>query len=167
MGYLATHLRNVVEEKQVSPMDLEPGPIYDIRYKSETASKNRYIVVALNIYPYTGPKKDRLLHCLDMDAMSLIDVKRLAIKAEGVQKMDIDGRGTIFWEFNMPNGRKNREFYAKNISKFMNQVPNVYKTLKIGNMNTVKICNYDFTKVLDSATLKKFGLIQEDIDEVM
>ena len=160
MGYLATHLRMVKESTQVPPTTLEPGPIYDIRYKSETASKNRYIVVALNIYPYSGPKKDRLLHCLDMDAMSLIDVKRLTLKAEGLKRMeDID-----YYEFNMPEGRKNREFYAKNITKFMNQVPNVYKTLKIGNIGTVKVCNYDFERVLDNQTLRKYGLIQEDTE---
>ena len=50
---------------------------YDI--KVETA-KNRYLVVQLNIYPYTGTKQDKLLHCLDLDVISPVEMKKLVIR---------------------------------------------------------------------------------------
>ena len=65
MGYLVSHLRNIEETRNVNVMKIESGPIYDIRYKSETASKNRYLVVALNIYPYTGTKQDKFFYNIE------------------------------------------------------------------------------------------------------
>ena len=75
MGYLAQHLKNVVKKTTVTPKKITSGPINDIRYKSDTATKTRYLVLALNVYPYSGGADDKLLHCLDMDALPFRDVK--------------------------------------------------------------------------------------------
>ena len=61
MGYFSQHLRNIKRKTVVQPKSIESGPIYEIRYKSKTATKSRYLVMALNIYPYTGSEKDKLL----------------------------------------------------------------------------------------------------------
>ena len=162
MGYLVSHLRNVEDTRNVNVMKMESGPIYDIRYKSETASKNRYLVVALNIFPYTGTKQDKLLHCLDLDVISPVEMKKLVIQADGLKEMEIDSRGTTILELNVPDGRANREFYNKKIVRLMNQIPKCYKTLKLSNIQRVEICNYDYRSVLDPATLRRFGIFDED-----
>jgi len=162
MGYLVSHLRNIEDTRNVNVMKIESGPIYDIRYKSETASKNRYLVVALNIFPYTGTKEDKLLHCLDLDAISPVEMRKLVIQADGLKEMEIDTRGTTILELNVPDRRANLEFYNKKIVKLMSQIPNCYKTFRLSNIQRVEICNYDFRSVLDSATLKRFGIFDED-----
>ena len=74
MGYIAQHLKNVIRKTNVTPANIESGPVYEIRYRSDTASQTRYLVLSLNVYPYTGGLKDRLLHCLDMDSLPFRDV---------------------------------------------------------------------------------------------
>ena len=92
MGYLAQHLKNVVKKTTITPRAIESGPIYDIRYKSDTATKTRYLVLSLNVYPYTGGADDKLLHCLDMDALPFRDVKLVLKESDGVEMMDVKGK---------------------------------------------------------------------------
>ena len=51
MGYLSQHIRNIKRKTTIQAERLESGPIYEIRYRSETATKTRYLVLAVNVYP--------------------------------------------------------------------------------------------------------------------
>ena len=155
MGYLAQHLKNVVKKTTVTPKKITSGPIYDIRYKSDTATKTRYLVLALNIYPYSGGA-DKLLHCLDMDALPFRDVKLVLKESDGVKMVDV--KGAPYMEINIPDGRENLQFYQKRVSAITRQIKGVYKTLKLNKMSKVEVCDYDFTKVVDPATSKKYGI---------
>ena len=160
--YFQVHLRNVLKRVTVTPREIESGPIYDVRYQKEGSGSKRYLVLALNVYPYTGSEKDKKLHCLDLDVISPVEMKKLVIQAEGLKEMEIDKRGTKILELNVPDGRANLEFYNKKIVRLMNQIPKCYKTLKLANIQRVEICNYDFRAVLDPATQRRFGLMNED-----
>ena len=94
--------------------------------------------------------------------ISPVEMKKLVIQAEGLKEMEIDNRGTKILELNVPDGRANLEFYNKKIVRLMNQIPKCYKTLKLANIQRVEICNYDFRAVLDPATQRRFGLMNED-----
>ena len=159
MGYLAQHLKNVVKKTTVTPKKIQSGPVYDIRYKSDTATKTRYLVLSLNVYPYTGGADDKLLHCLDMDALPFRDIKLILKEADGVQFMDV--KGESYMELAIPDGRENLQFYQKRVAAITRQIKGVYKTLKLENMSKVEICDYDFEKVVDKSTAKKYGLIRE------
>ena len=159
MGYLAQHLKNVVRKTNVIPSAIESGPIYEIRYKSKTATKSRYLVLSLNVYPYSGPIKGKLLHCLDMDSLPFRDIKLILKEANGVQFMDV--KGVSYMELAIPDGRENIQFYQKRVAAITRQIKGVYKTLKLENMSKVEICDYDFEKVVDKSTAKKYGLIRE------
>ena len=156
MGYLAQHLKNVVKKTTVTPRNITSGPIYDIRYKSDTATKTRYLVLALNVYPYTGGADDKLLHCLDMDSLPFRDVKLVLKESDGVKMLDV--KGVQYMEINIPDGRENLQFYQKRVSAITRQIKGVYKTLKLNRMSKVELCDYNFTKVVDPATSKKYGI---------
>tara|TARA_B100000683_G_C12318660_1_gene485552 strand:+ start:156 stop:641 length:486 start_codon:yes stop_codon:yes gene_type:complete len=156
MGYLAQHLKNVVKKTTVTPKKIQSGPIYDIRYKSDTATKTRYLVLALNVYPYTGGADDKLLHCLDMDSLPFRDVKLVLKESDGVKMLDV--KGVQYMEINIPDGRENLQFYQKRVSAITRQIKGVYKTLKLNRMSKVELCDYNFTKVVDPATSKKYGI---------
>ena len=126
MGYLAQHLKNVVKKTTVTPKKITSGPIYDIRYKSDTATKTRYLVLALNVYPYSGGADDKLLHCLDMDALPFRDVKLVLRESDGVKMIDVKGKD--YMEINIPTGRENLQFYQKRVSAITRQIKGVYKT---------------------------------------
>ena len=156
MGYLAQHLKNVVKKTTVTPKKITSGPIYYIIYKSDTATKTRYLVLALNIYPYTGGADDKLLHCLDMDALPFRDVKLVLKESDGVKMFDV--KGVEYMEINIPDGRENLQFYQKRVAAITRQIKGVYKTLKLNRMSKVEVCDYDFTKVVDPSTSKKYGI---------
>ncbi len=115
--------------------------------------------MALNIYPYTGSEKDKLLHCLDMDYLPLRDLKIILKEAGGVQLMDV--KGQQYMEMTIPDGRENIQFYEKRIGTITRQIPKLYKTFKLDAMSKVEICDYDFAKAVDQATIRKFGLNRE------
>ena len=159
MGYIAQHLKNVIRKTNVTPANIESGPVYEIRYRSDTASQTRYLVLSLNVYPYTGSAKDRLLHCLDMDSLPFRDVRLILKEADGVQFMDV--KGESYMEVAIPDGRENLQFYQKRVAAITRQIKGVYKTLRLDKMRKVEICDYDFEKVVDKATARKYGLIRE------
>lgn len=162
MGYFSQHFRNVKNRKTVTPKTIESGPIYELRYKSDSANKTQYLVIALNIYPYTGNDKEKLLHCLDMDYLPPRELKKVVKETGGLQEMVVDNRGTTFLEMKTPDGRANIKFYNKRVKTLTRQIPNIYKTFKLDKISKVDICEYDFIRVLDPASIKKFGLSDED-----
>ena len=41
---------------------------------------------------------------------------------------------------------KQQQFYEKNIGNILRNIPKLYKTLTLGNMRKIEICDYDYTE---------------------
>lgn len=157
MGFLQIHKGLVDDKTTVNPQKAQRGRVYEVRYKSKTASKTQYLVIGLNIYPKTGGASKQLLHCLDLDEIPLAEVRKIiktgtTIKTrveEGLshQRLEIDGR--------------NLAYYNSELKAIQKRIPGVYKTFKLSNITSFQLCNYDFKEVADNNTLRKFGLLDE------
>ena len=158
MGYFSQHIRNIKRKTTIQPERLESGPIYEIRYRSKTASKTRYLVLATNIYPYDAERKDKKLHCLDMDLLPIREFRYLIKENFGLQIIEI--KNQKFIELATPERTKQQQFYEKNIGNILRNIPRLYKTLTLGNMRKIEICDYDYTKVLTKTDQRKIGLTQ-------
>ena len=158
MGYFSQHIRNIKRKTTIQPEKLESGPIYELRYRSETASKNRYLVLATNIYPYTAERKEKKLHCLDMDLLPMREFRYLIKENFGLQIIEIKNQKYI--ELATPTRTKQQQFYEKNIGNILRNIPKLYKTLTLGNMRKIEICDYDYTKVLTKTDQRIIGLTQ-------
>ena len=158
MGYFSQHIRNIKRKTTIQPERLESGPIYEIRYRSKTVSKTRYLVLATNIYPYDAERKDKKLHCLDMDLLPIREFRYLIKENFGLQIIEI--KNQKFIELATPERTKQQQFYEKNIGNILRNIPRLYKTLTLGNMRKIEICDYDYTKVLTKTDQRKIGLTQ-------
>ena len=158
MGYFSQHIRNIKRKTTIQPERLESGPIYEIRYRSKTASKTRYLVLATNIYPYDAERKDKKLHCLDMDLLPIREFRYLIKENFGLQIIEIKNQKYI--ELATPSRTKQQQFYEKNIGNILRNIPKLYKTLTLGNMRKIEICDYDYTKVLTKTDQRAIGLTQ-------
>ena len=158
MGYFSQHIRNIKRKTTIQPERLESGPIYELRYRSETASKNRYLVLATNIYPYTAERKEKKLHCLDMDLLPMREFRYLIKESFGLQIINIKNQKYI--ELATPGRTKQQQFYEKSIGNILRQIPKLYKTFSIGKMKKIEIVDYDFTRVLTKTDQRGIGLDQ-------
>ena len=158
MGYFSQHIRNIKRKTTIQPERLESGPIYEIRYRSKTASKTRYLVLATNIYPYDAKRKDKKLHCLDMDLLPIREFRYLIKENFGLQIIEIKNQKYI--ELATPGRTKQQQFYEKNIGNILRNIPKLYKTFTLGNMRKIEICDYDYTKVLTKTDQRALGLTQ-------
>ena len=157
MAYLSQHIRNIKRKTTIQPERLESGPIYEIRYRSKTATKTRYLVLAVNIYPYDADRKNKKLHCLDMDFLPIREFRYLIKENFGLQIIEIKNQKYI--ELATPGRTKQQQFYEKNIGNTIRQIPKLYKTLTLGNMRKIEICDYDYTKVLTKTDQRDLGLL--------
>ena len=157
MAYLSQHIRNIKRKTTIQPERLESGPIYEIRYRSKTATKTRYLVLAVNIYPYDADRKNKKLHCLDMDFLPIREFRYLIKENFGLQIIEIKNQKYI--ELATPGRTKQQQFYEKNIGNIIRQIPKLYKTLTLGNMRKIEICDYDYTKVLTKTDQRDVGLL--------
>ncbi len=158
MGYFSQHIRNIKRKTTIQAERLESGPIYEIRYRSKTATKTRYLVLAVNVYPYDAERKDKKLHCLDMDLLPIREFRYLIKENFGLQIIEI--KNQKFIELATPERTKQQQFYEKNIGNILRNIPRLYKTLTLGNMRKIEICDYDYTKVLTKTDQRKIGLTQ-------
>jgi len=158
MGYFSQHIRNIKRKTTIQAERLESGPIYEIRYRSKTATKTRYLVLAVNVYPYDAERKDKKLHCLDMDLLPIREFRYLIKENFGLQIIEI--KNQKFIELATPERTKQQQFYEKNIGNILRNIPKLYKTLTLGNMRKIEICDYDYTKVLTKTDQRKIGLTQ-------
>ena len=154
---LKKHIRNIKRKTTIQPERLESGPIYEIRYRSKTATKTRYLVLAVNIYPYDADRKNKKLHCLDMDFLPIREFRYLIKENFGLQIIEIKNQKYI--ELATPGRTKQQQFYEKNIGNIIRQIPKLYKTLTLGNMRKIEICDYDYTKVLTKTDQRDLGLL--------
>ena len=157
MGYLSQHIRNIKRKTTIQAERLESGPIYEIRYRSETATKTRYLVLSVNVYPYDAKRQDKKLHCLDMDLLPIREFRYLIKENFGLQIIEIKNQKYI--ELATPGRTQQQQFYEKNIGNIIRQIPKLYKTLTLGNMRTIEICDYDYTKVLTKTDQRDLGLL--------
>jgi hypothetical protein len=159
MGYLVAHLNLILNRTTFSnPNECKRGDIYELRYKSDTAVKSRYIIMALNVYKRKAAGTDFLLHALDLDEIPVIKIKKLLGTSDGVetrvdekmehQRMVITGRNTAY--------------YNKEVKKLQKLLPGIYKTFSIDKITRIELCNYNFIKIMDSSMKKKFGIVDED-----
>ena len=158
MGYFSQHIRNIKRKTTIQAERLESGPIYEIRYRSKTATKTRYLVLAVNVYPYDAERKDKKLHCLDMDLLPIREFRYLIKENFGLQIIEIKNKKFI--ELATPERTKQQQFYEKNIGNILRNIPKLYKTLTLGNMRKIEICDYDYTKVLTKTDQRAIGLTQ-------
>jgi hypothetical protein len=158
VGFYQTHKGYVSDKTTVNSQTAQRGRIYELRYKSETSSKTKYLVMGLNVYPKSGGKSKQLLHCLDLDEIPVAEVRKLiktgtTIKTrveEGLshQRLEIDGRNTAY--------------YDSELKKLQNRIPGVYKTFKLSKITRFELTDYDFLSIADTATKKKFGIVDEN-----
>ena len=158
MGYFSQHIRNIKRKTTIQAERLESGPIYEIRYRSKTATKTRYLVLAVNVYPYDAERKDKKLHCLDMDLLPIREFRYLIKENFGLQIIEIKNQKYI--ELATPGRTKQQQFYEKSIGNILRNIPKLYKTLTLGNMRKIEICDYDYTKVLTKTDQRATGLTQ-------
>ena len=158
MGYLQTHKGLVSERTTIPPTSALRGRVYELRYESETASKTKYIVLGINIYPKTGGKSKQLLHCLDLDEIPVAEVRKLIRSASEIitgyksglkhQQLIIEGRSTAI--------------YDGQLKKLQKRIPGIYKTFKLNKITKFELTNYDFISITDTRTKNKFGIVDED-----
>ena len=158
MGYLQAHRGKFSQRTILPSTSALRGRVYELRYDSETATKTKYIVLGINIYPKGGGKSKQLLHCLDLDEISLTEVKNLVREASGIvtgwksglehQQLIIEGRSTAL--------------YDNQLKKLSKKFPGIYKTFKLDKVKRCELTNYDFISITDIRTKKKFGIVDED-----
>ena len=158
MGYLQTHRGLVSERTTIPSSSARRGRVYELKYKSESASKTIYLVLGINIYPKSGGKSKQLLHCLDLDEIPVAEVRKLIRGASGIeigwksglkhQQLIIEGRSTAI--------------YDGQLKKLQKRIPGIYKTFKLNKITKFELTNYDFISISDTATKKKFGIVDEN-----
>ena len=158
MGYLETHRGLVSNRTTIPPTSALRGRVYELRYDSETATKTKYIVLGINIYPKAGGRSKQLLHCLDLDEVPVAEVRKLIREASGIvtgykfglehQQLIIEGTSTAV--------------YDGQLKKLSKKFPGIYKTFKLNKITKFELTNYDFISVTDTITKKKFGIVDED-----
>ena len=155
MGYLNAHFKYVIEKAIAPPRKAQRGRVYELRYDSETATQSRYLVLGINVFPKRASADKQLLHCLDMDLIPIIELKKIIRTATTIkerkeygidyQRLEIDGR--------------NRDYYNKQLKKLQKMIPGMYKTFKVNKIKKFELCNYDFMSIADPALKKKLGLV--------
>ena len=158
MGYLQTHRKLYTERTDLSPDSARRGRVYELRYDSETATKTKYVVLGINIYPKAGGKSKQLLHCLDLDEIPVAEVRKLIRSASEIitgykrglkhQQLIIEGRSTAI--------------YDNQLKKLQKRIPGIYKTFKLNKITKFELTNYDFISITDTRTKKKLGIVDED-----
>lgn len=158
MGFLQSHRKLVSERTVIPPSSALRGRVYELRYESESATKTKYIVLGINIYPKSGGASKQLLHCLDLDEIPVAEVKKLIREASDIvtghkkglkhQQLIIEGRSRVI--------------YDKQLKKLQKRIPGIYKTFKLSKIKKFELTNYNFLSITDTITKKKFGIVDEN-----
>ena len=158
MGYIQSHRSKITERTDIEVGQALRGRVYEIRYESDTATKGKYVVLGINIYPKGGGKSKQLLHCLDLDEIPMAEVRKLIKNASGIvtgykrglehQQLIIEGRNTAV--------------YDKQLKKLQKRIPGIYKTFKLSKIKKFELTNYDFISLIDDRTKKRFGIVDEN-----
>jgi len=158
MGHIQSHRSKITERTDIEVGQALRGRVYEIRYESDTATKGKYVVLGINIYPKGGGKSKQLLHCLDLDEIPVGEVRKLIRNASGIvtgwkrglehQQLIIEGRSTAI--------------YDGQLKKLQKRIPGIYKTFKLNKITKFELTNYDFISLIDDRTKKRFGIVDEN-----
>jgi len=153
MSFIAAHRRNILDRKGIQYSEIKPGNILTFRYRNKEGKAGLEYVLALNIYPMRGGRKDKKLHALILENMSIPIFNRIInrIHAEygndGAEytfnKDDIESSLQIE-TFRVEGGEDGDKFYYRNIRRFDRY--DLYRTYKLDALSGVKLITYDFSK---------------------
>ena len=153
MSFIAAHRRNILDRKGIQYSEIKPGNILTFRYRNKEGKAGLEYVLALNIYPMRGGRKDKKLHALILENMSIPIFNRIInrIHAEygndGAEytfnKDDIESSLQIE-TFRVEGGEDGDKFYYRNIRRFDRY--DLYRTYKLDALSGVKLIAYDFSK---------------------
>tara|TARA_Y100001963_G_scaffold134591_1_gene195359 strand:+ start:77 stop:664 length:588 start_codon:yes stop_codon:yes gene_type:complete len=151
MSYYKLHREKIIGgnkgRMRSQPRDLQPGKVYEIRYDSRTASKQRYIILTLNLWPVAGGMKNQKVHCLDLDLVPPIEFRKVIKESSGI----VDAAVGKFKHqmIGLPSGTgKPLNFYKKNLVRLERTLPGIYKTFRLDKMKMVELLDYDFRSML-------------------
>ena len=153
MSFIAAHRRNILDRKGIQYSEIKPGNILTFRYRNKEGRAGLEYVLALNIYPMRGGRKDKKLHALILENMSTPILNRIVnrIHAEygndgaeySFNKDDIENSLQIE-TFRVEGGEDGDKFYYRNIRRFDRY--DLYRTYKLDALSGVKLITYDFSK---------------------
>tara|TARA_R100001015_G_scaffold5156_1_gene1877 strand:- start:32 stop:802 length:771 start_codon:yes stop_codon:yes gene_type:complete len=153
MSFIAAHRRNILNRKGIQYSEIKPGNILTFRYRNKEGKAGLEYVLALNIYPMRGGRKDKKLHALILENMSIPIFNRIInrIHAEygndGAEytfnKDDIESSLQIE-TFRVEGGEDGDKFYYRNIRRFDRY--DLYRTYKLDALSGIKLITYDFSK---------------------
>jgi len=153
MSFIAAHRRNILDRKSIQYSQIKPGNILTFRYKNKEGRAGLEYVLALNVYPMRGGRKNKKLHALILENMSIPIFNRIVnrIHAEygndGAEytfnKDDIESSLQIE-TFRVEGGEDGDKFYYRNIKRFDRY--DLYRTYKLDALSGVKLITYDFSK---------------------
>ena len=153
MSFIAAHRRNILNREGIQYSEIKPGNILTFRYRNKEGRAGLEYVLALNVYPMRGGRKNKKLHALILENMSIPIFNRIVnrIHAEygndGAEytfnKDDIESSLQIE-TFRVEGGEDGDKFYYRNIRRFDRY--DLYRTYKLDALSGVKLITYDFSK---------------------
>ena len=153
MSFIAAHRRNILNRKGIQYSEIKPGNILTFRYRNKEGIAGLEYVLALNVYPMRGGRKDKKLHALVLENMSIPIFNRIINRIyseygnDGAEytfnKDDIESSLQIE-TFRVEGGEDGDKFYYRNIKRFDRY--DLYRTYKLDALAGVKLITYDFSK---------------------
>ena len=153
MSFIAAHRRNILNRKGIQYSEIKPGNILTFRYRNKEGIAGLEYVLALNVYPMRGGRKDKKLHALILENMSVPIFNRIVNRIyseygnDGAEysfnKDDIENSLQIE-TFRIEGGEDGDKFYYRNIRRFDRY--DLYRTYKLDALAGVKLITYDFSK---------------------
>jgi|TARA_R100000152_G_C6741977_1_gene165757 hypothetical protein len=153
MSFIAAHRRNILNRKSIQYSQIKPGNILTFRYRNKEGIAGLEYVLALNVYPMRGGRKDKKLHALVLENMSIPIFNRIINRIyseygnDGAEytfnKDDIESSLQIE-TFRVEGGEDGDKFYYRNIKRFDRY--DLYRTYKLDALAGVKLITYDFSK---------------------
>ena len=152
MSFIAAHRRNILNRKGIQYSEIKPGNILTFRYRNKEGRAGLEYVLALNVYPMRGGRKDKKLHALILENMSVPIFNRIVNRIyseygnDGAEytfnKDDIENSLQIE-TFRVEGGEDGDKFYYRNIRRFDRY--DLYRTYKLDALAGVKLITYDFS----------------------
>ena len=152
MSFIAAHRRNILNRKGIQYSEIKPGNILTFRYRNKEGRAGLEYVLALNVYPMRGGRKDKKLHALILENMSVPIFNRIVNRIyseygnDGAEysfnKDDIENSLQIE-TFRIEGGEDGDKFYYRNIRRFDRY--DLYRTYKLDALAGVKLITYDFS----------------------
>ena len=149
MSYFSQHLSKCGAGQQISIAQLEPGMIISAVYKKQPRGKEKggakkYILLVLN------PNFRRVMHALSLDLIPL-NAFNLFAGGQGIEYTEAYKSKKVKLR-KLIVGQNPKQFYAAAIRKIAKtRLGDSYRTLNIGNFNSLRVVNYEFSKnVLDA-----------------